>query len=73
MTVLAKAILWQNGMVMAFDESGAQIPDLQGRYEDVAEKVLAAANDSTLFQQGLWGRGAVTVSRELWIPRGVEQ
>jgi hypothetical protein len=28
-------IVWQNGMVMSFDANGQQIPEYQGRYEDV--------------------------------------
>jgi len=32
---------WRNGMVMVFDQHGHQMPDYQGRYADVREKIVA--------------------------------
>ncbi len=63
---LLHAIRWQNGMVAAFDENGEQIPHLQGRYEDVREKVLAAATDETSFEHGIWNRGTSVVPAADW-------
>lgn len=36
---VVKAYVWQNGMVMAFDKNGNQVPDYQGRKEDVLDKL----------------------------------
>lgn len=36
-------------MVMVFDELGEQVPEYQGRYRDVREKVLANASEGTQF------------------------
>ena len=33
------AYLFPNGMVMSFDENGEQVPEYQGRYEEVAGKL----------------------------------
>ena len=30
----------QNSMIMVFDKKGEQIPEYQGQYEDVKEKIL---------------------------------
>ena len=30
---------FQNGMVMAFDQYGKQMPEYQGRYEEVIDKI----------------------------------
>ena len=46
MTVKA-VFRFPNGMVAVTDERGEQIPELQGRFEDVKEKVEAAANEQT--------------------------
>lgn len=32
--MIKHVIVWQNGMVMVFDEWGQQIPEYQGRWED---------------------------------------
>jgi hypothetical protein len=39
----------RNDMVMVFDNKGEQIPEYQGYYEDVKEKILADAPEGTLF------------------------
>lgn len=31
MSKVVKAVLWTNGMVMAFDQAGQQVPEYQGR------------------------------------------
>ena len=36
-----------NSMVAVLDENGEQIPELQGKFEDVKEKVEAAADEQT--------------------------
>jgi hypothetical protein len=41
-----------NDMVMVFDENDEQIPEYQGRYEDVKERILIDAPPSAMF--GNW-------------------
>jgi hypothetical protein len=49
-------IRWANGNVMVFDEGGAQVPELQGRYDDPALRlrIMEAADDATVFEHGTW-------------------
>lgn len=60
------ATYWQNGMVMVFGYDGEQIPELQGRYEDMRAKVLAAADDQTRFAVGVWRELLEDVARADW-------
>jgi len=61
-SVVAK---WSNGMVMVFDNKGEQIPDYQGVYEDVKDKILADVSDDVIFQEGNWNQGIIyNTSRE---------
>jgi hypothetical protein len=39
----------KNDMVMVFDEHGEQLPEYQGYYKDVREKILADAPADSLF------------------------
>ena len=39
----------KNDMVMVFDEEGEQIPEYQGYYNDVKEKILANAPMGSVF------------------------
>jgi hypothetical protein len=39
----------KNDMVMVFDEDGEQIPEYQGPYEDVKERILADAPAGSVF------------------------
>jgi hypothetical protein len=39
----------KNDMVMVFDESGEQIPEYQGHYEDVKQSILADAPAGSVF------------------------
>jgi len=52
--MLREAIRWQDGQVLAFDEKGESILELQGHYEDVKEKVLRRASLDTVFSHGVW-------------------
>jgi hypothetical protein len=38
-----------NDMVMVFDERGEQVPEYQGNYDDVRERVLAHASGESGF------------------------
>ncbi|MBA7610211.1 hypothetical protein ES703_17417 [subsurface metagenome] len=52
--MINRAIRFQNGMVMVFDENGEQLPEYQGKYEEVKAKILARAPKSTRFFHGTW-------------------
>ena len=39
----------KNDMVMVFDEDGEQIPEYQGHYDEVKEKILADAPAGSVF------------------------
>ncbi|MCK4863530.1 MAG: hypothetical protein KAS25_04490 [Dehalococcoidales bacterium] len=39
----------KNNMVMVFDEEGEQMPEFQGYYEDVKERILANASGGSVF------------------------
>ncbi len=41
--------VFPNGMAVVCDEKGKQIPELQGKFEDVKEKILKAADGNTEF------------------------
>ena len=43
------AIRSKNGMVVVFDEGGEQIPEYQGQYADVKERVLRDAASDAVF------------------------
>jgi hypothetical protein len=50
-----KVIIWQNGMVMAFDSKGEQMPDWKGKHEDLKEK-LKTLPKTTIIEHGNWRR-----------------
>ncbi|OGO29900.1 MAG: hypothetical protein A2Z29_05725 [Chloroflexi bacterium RBG_16_56_11] len=54
-------------MVMVFDENGEQIPEFQGYYEDVKDKVLTGAAAGSVFNHW-FGRSLDpdTVTAEVW-------
>jgi hypothetical protein len=47
--MIKTVIRLRNNMVVVFDAKGEQIPDYQGRYEDVKERVLRDAPSGTVF------------------------
>jgi hypothetical protein len=49
MVMIKTVIRIKNDMVMVFDEDGEQIPEYQGYYEDVKEKILADAPAGSVF------------------------
>ena len=48
--VIASVIRWMNGNVMVFDADGNQIPEYQGRWEDVKYKICDDMPDSVTIQ-----------------------
>jgi hypothetical protein len=54
-------------MVLVFDEDDEQVPEYQGKYQEVRERILRDAPPAALF--GHWfdlGSDVKTVSREEW-------
>jgi hypothetical protein len=52
--------IWQNGMVMTFDQFGEQMPEYQGRREEVLDKIRAVY-DGPIACNCVWPRpGALT-------------
>ncbi|GAI73310.1 unnamed protein product [marine sediment metagenome] len=54
--MINKVIRFQDGMVLVFDEKREQMPELQGRYEQVRVKILARAPRSAKFFHGTWAK-----------------
>lgn len=50
--MLKHAYRFANGMVASFDERGQQIPELQGTYEEVGEKVRLATVEGVTVLEG---------------------
>jgi hypothetical protein len=46
---IKKVIRLENDMVLVFDESGEQLPDYQGMYRDVRERLLQSAPADAVF------------------------
>lgn len=56
-----------NNMVIVFDEEEEQIPEYQGQYEEIREKILKDAPPEAVF--GVWYEYETdikTISREEW-------
>jgi len=56
--MLATVIKTDAGMVLAFDESGRELPELQGPYHAVSHRLRAAACRVTVFKH--WSGTAVS-------------
>ena len=57
---------WSNGMVMVFDAKGEQVPQYQGRYEDMKDAILKDAPPDAVFFHAKWQEDQTPVSREGW-------
>ena len=64
--MISDVIKFQNGMVMVFDEQGEQIPEYQGRYEEVRDKIMADAPKSARFFRAVWMVSGDAIPREEW-------
>jgi hypothetical protein len=65
--MIKSVIRCPNDMVVVFDEDDEQIPEYQGRYEEVKERILREASPEAVF--GHWfdyETDIKTVSREEW-------
>ena len=64
--MLDYVIKFHNGMVIVFDEEGEQLPEYQGKYEEVKDKILADAPPGARFFRGLWMISGGEIPREKW-------
>jgi len=65
--MIKSVIRCQNNVVLVFDENDEQIPDYQGRYEVVKERILRDAPADTLFGHLLeYETDVRSVSRQEW-------
>ena len=65
--MIKTVIRLQNDMVFVFDENGEQVPQYQGRYEDVRGNVLRDAPTGTAFNHWLCHPVKTkTMAKERW-------
>ena len=69
--MIAKIYIWDNGITMAFDSSGQQVPhingdQLQGRLCQTRENILRYTTEETSFAVGHWNEWLDPVSRH-WV------
>lgn len=65
--MLMRVIKWDDGSVVAFDEREQRIPELNGRYDEVHERVLRDAGPDTKFFKGLARYGVTEeITRAEW-------
>lgn len=74
--MVCEVYLFTTGMVMVFDERGDQVPDLQGKLDDVRAAILetTASNPDVEFWHARWSVYQEMITREdfeAW-PSGVE-
>ena len=65
--MISSVVKCPSNMVMVFDENGEQIPQYQGMYPDVRERLLREAPPEAVF--GYWldyETDVSTVSRRVW-------
>jgi len=62
--VIKSVIKSEKGMVIVFDEKGEQLPDYQGDYQEVKEKILGDAPPDALFAKVVYT--LKPVEREQW-------
>ena len=65
--MIKTAIRFKNDMVVVFDESGEEIPEYRGQYEEVKESILRDAPPDAVFSHGFTNSGKSSeVPREEW-------
>ena len=48
--MIKTVIRLRNDMVMVFDTEGEQVPEYQGQYEDVKERILRSTSSGAVFK-----------------------
>ena len=64
--VIKNCIIFTNGVVMAFDEDGNQIPEYQGFILDVAEELKSHCNENTKWEFAEWGKWSMPINLSWW-------
>lgn len=65
--MIKTVIRLEDDTVLVFDELGEQIPELQGRYEDVKRGIVMDAPAGTVFNHWFgYALKPMTVSQETW-------
>lgn len=54
MKKINKVYVFTNGMCMVFDKDGEQIPEYQGRWEEVSDSILKDKPAEVTIQGGCW-------------------
>lgn len=52
--MISKVYLWDNNMVMVFDEEGKQITDYQGALSQVKDKIVCNDDPTTQYYLSSW-------------------
>lgn len=52
--IIKEVYMYLNGMVMAFNEQGEQVPECQGFLFEVADKLKECCDKNTNFYYSLW-------------------
>ena len=58
-----------NDMVAVFDEKGEQVPEYQGHYDEVKQKILADAPGDCIFESYLYPKAVspiMPIDRKYW-------
>ena len=63
--MIKSVIKSEKGMVLVFDEKGKQMPEYQGQYEEVRERILRDAPPHALFWHDVV-RQVKAVAKEEW-------
>jgi hypothetical protein len=63
---ISEVIHFSNNQVMVFDQEGNQMPELQGDYWKVRDKILKNANKDTIFKIGIWEQEMFIVDRKFF-------
>jgi hypothetical protein len=61
---IKRVIVWQNGLTMVFDQYGEQMPEYQGRLDEI-EETLAAAFPRERWEYGNWQSGVIVQHEQL--------
>ena len=64
--MIDEVIKLPNGLVVVFDEEGEQMPEFQGRYQDVRAKILAQAPEGANFFHGGYPLEKNPIARKDW-------
>lgn len=62
--MIIKVVKWSNGMVMVFDQYGRQLPEFQGEWYVMKNKIKRYANRFTKFYKGDWQEQVEEVTKE---------